>query len=93
MMISPETFIVEYKNKKYSELIKIRDVLIRDIRRFERKKDEEHKEGNMIMICDPSPEGVYQVNLQYLGKLCELIAEKYNQEYVWGDLSDEKDKC
>jgi hypothetical protein len=90
MMISPETFIVEYKNKKYSELIKIRDVLIRDIRRFERKKDEEHKEGNMIIICDPSPEVVYQVNLQYLGKLCELIAEKYNQEYVWGDLSDEK---
>jgi hypothetical protein len=89
MMISPETFIRGYKSKKYSELIKIRDVLIRDIRRFERNKDEEYKEGDLIISCDPSPEVVYQVNLKYLGKLCELIAEKYNQEYIWRDLSDE----
>jgi len=31
----------------------------------------------------------FGTNLEYLGKLCELIAEKYNQEYVWGETADE----
>lgn len=39
-------------------------------------------------MIHPSPEVVYQCNLEYLGKLCELIAEKYNQEYVWGETDD-----
>lgn len=28
---------------------------------------------------------MYQCNLEYLGKLCELISEKYNKEYIWGE--------
>jgi len=79
MMISPNMFVDEYKDKPYTELIEIRDNLIAEIKSFEANKD--NSTGFMI---EPSPEVVYQCNLQYLGKLCELIADKYNQEYVWG---------
>ena len=78
MMISLEGFIEMNKDKSYKELIKVRDELISDIRSFEADPDQKG-------FIDPSPEVVYQMNLQYLGKLCELIAEKYNQKYVWGD--------
>lgn len=29
--------------------------------------------------------------LEYLGKLCELMQKKYNEEYVWGDRSLQED--
>ena len=80
MMISPEMFIEMYKDKKYKELLPIRDELIQDIRDFE----EEAYDPKEALI-DPSPDVVYQMNLEYLGKLCELISKKYNKEYVWGE--------
>ncbi len=75
MMISPEMFIEEYKNKSYAELLPIRDELLEEIRAFENRTY--NSEMNMV---HPSPEVVYQCNLEYMGKLCELIAEKYNSE-------------
>jgi len=80
MMISPNGFVEELKDKPYKELLKERDKLIRQIRAFEKDKVPESE----YSIC-PSPEVVYQMNLQYLGELCNLIAEKYNKEYVWKD--------
>ena len=32
----------------------------------------------------PSPEVVYQMELEYLAALCSMMHEKYNREYVWG---------
>ena len=32
-----------------------------------------------LILSHPSPEVIYQMNLQYFGKLCGLIAEKYKQ--------------
>ena len=78
MMISPEGFIEEYRDKSYIELIQVRDELIEEIKTFEAGKDGTD-EG---WIISSSPEVRYQCNLQYLGKLCELISEKYNQEFV-----------
>ncbi len=80
MMISPEMFVEMYKDKKYKELLPIRDELIQAIRDFE-EETYDPKEA----LIDPSPDVVYQMNLEYLGKLCELISEKYNKEYVWGE--------
>jgi len=80
MMISPEEFISEHAEKRYVELLPIRDVLLQDIRLFEESMG---KEDDAVHI-HPSPEVIYQMYLQYLGKLCVLIAEKYNEEYVWG---------
>ncbi|MBR3564142.1 MAG: hypothetical protein IKN92_05065 [Clostridia bacterium] len=79
MMISPESFIeFECKGKSYKELLKIRDELLESVYDFE--KGRISSEEKMIM---PSPEVVYQMNLEYLGELCKLISETYNKEVVW----------
>ena len=72
MMISPDGYIEGYKNKPYKELLTVRDKLLEEIRAFE-----DHTYNPELEMIHPSPEVVYQCNLEYLGKLCELIAEKY----------------
>jgi len=86
MMISPQSFVESYKNKSYKELLPVRDKLMKEIRAFERRT----YNPELVMIS-PSPEVIYQCNLLYLGELCALIAEKYNQEFIWGD-ADEEDE-
>ena len=78
MMISPETYIDELKNKTYKELIKEKNKLLKEISDFENNKiaDEEYN-------INPSPDVIYQCNLLYLSKLCKLIADKFNKEYEW----------
>ncbi len=66
-MISPEMFIEEYENMSYEELLSVRDELIEGIRSLEKSGDNENYPENTR----------YQVELEYLGKLCELIAEKF----------------
>lgn len=78
MMISPENYIDMIKNNSYYNLLKERDCLIREIRRFEKDKDKSSKE----LMMEPSPEVQYQMNLQYLAKLCQLISETYNRDSV-----------
>ena len=77
MMISPEMFVDNYKNASYAELLKVRDELIDEIHAFEN-----HSYDPRLDYILPSPEVTYQCNLEYLGKLCELISEKYNQEFI-----------
>ncbi len=79
MMISPDMFVELYKDKKYEDLLIIRDELFNDIRAFETKT----YDPEMDNTC-PLPEVIYQCNLEYLGKLCGLISEKYNKEYIRG---------
>ncbi|MBP5199505.1 MAG: hypothetical protein J6Z82_02500 [Schwartzia sp.] len=83
MMISPYSFIEEYKDKSYAELLLVRDSLLNDILTFEKQE----YEPELRYRC-PSPDVVYQCNLQYLGKLCELIQKKYNHEFIWGKNND-----
>ena len=80
MMISPEGYIEMLDDRSYSGLLKERDSLIREIRKFE---SDRNKFGNESYL-HPSPEVRYQMNLQYLGKLCELISQVYNREYICG---------
>ena len=76
--ISPNTFIDHRcKGKAYKELLKIRDELLDEIYAFENGNIS--PEARMIM---PSSEVRYQVNLEYLGELCKLISEVYNNEKV-----------
>lgn len=79
MMIAPEGYI-EFlcKDKKYEELLEMRDDLLSSVYDFE--KGNIPQEAYMI---SPSPEVRYQMNLKYLGELCKLISDKYNLEYVW----------
>ena len=83
MMISPEMFVELHKDKKYNELLPVRDELIEAVRAFENKTYDPKMES-----IHPSPDVIYQMDLEYLGKLCELISEKYNKEYVWGEEED-----
>jgi hypothetical protein len=85
MMISPEGFIAKHKNKSYAELVALREDLLAEIREFE--GNAEHKSEGLIV--HPSPEVRYQCNLEYLSKLCGLIAETYNREIAWGDKMQE----
>ncbi len=74
MMMSPERFIEEHKNKSYTELLSVRDRLFEEIRAFEN-----HTYNPKMDMFDPSPEVVYLWDLEYMGILCELIAEKFNR--------------
>ena len=78
-MLSPGAFIeFECKGKSYKELLEMRNELLEAIYAFENVSIS--PEARMIA---PSPEAIYQMNLEYLGELCKLIAETYNQEVVW----------
>ena len=80
MMISPNYFVEMHKNESYEQLLKVRDDLLADIYDFEKAA----KENKIEHHFEPSPEVIYQCNLEYLGSLCSLIAERYNEEYVRG---------
>ena len=83
MMIHPEGYIDMIEDKSYENLLKERASLITKICEFEESIDKPKDKQWMI---SPSPEVVYQCNLMYLAKLCELIQETYNSVYVWGDM-------
>ena len=78
-MISPNGFIHQYEDYKYEDLLPIRDELIEDIKAFEQGDISES------VIVSPSPDVIYQCNLDYLAELLKLIAEKYREEVVWKD--------
>ena len=80
MMISPMSFQEEHKNDSYEELIAVRDSLIKDIKEFEDNNDSESE-----WEINPSPDVVYQCNLEYLAKVCIMISDKYRQD----DFDDE----
>ena len=86
MMISPDMYKETISDMTYEELIKERDSLIKRIKKFEQCNNSDED----VLIKNPSPEVVYQCELLYLAKVCELISERYNKniysndnEYDW----------
>lgn len=82
MMISPQTYISRFKSAGYTDLIRERDCLIDELRKFEQNEMNGDRSGKEWLM-DPNPETTYQCNLNYLAELCELMRERYNSEYVW----------
>ncbi len=78
------SFVEEYKNAEYLELIVVRDKLIAYIHEYE-KKDLEGDRSGKEWMSNPGPDVIYQVYLEYLGELCALMKNRYNADYVWGD--------
>lgn len=74
-MISTDNFIQGLTNMPYAELIRVRDKLLIEIRKFE--EDNQNTSEGMI---SPSPAAIYQRNLKYLEKVCELIAGRFKKE-------------
>ena len=94
MIISPEAYIDRFKGTEYLDLITERDRLIRFITEYEEKDIAGDRSGKGWGI-HPQPNVRYQVYLEYLSRLCVLMSEKYNKDYVWGDRTlhdDAKDK-
>ena len=72
MMINPKTFRAQYEDASLDKIIKERDKLIREIRKYEKSKIPEED-----YMMDPSPEVVYMMNNLYLAELCHLLYEKH----------------
>ena len=83
MMISPEMYISQIRDKPYPYLMDARNKLLRYICDFEEKEKagiRDESEWN----SSPFPDVRYQMDLEYLSGLCALMQERYNEEYVWG---------
>ena len=78
-MMAPQSYVDDLEGESYEKIIKERDKLIREIRHFEKHR-EEIMNSEEAYIC-PSPDVVYQMNLEYLGALCMLISKKFNEEF------------
>lgn len=77
MMTSPEMFAEIWKDKSYADLVKEKNSLIEEITRFE---NGDIHQGEIII--HPTPDVVYQCNLEYLSELCKLIVDKYQDEFT-----------
>lgn len=76
MMISPESYMESIKDFDFEQLVKERNKLIKELRRFEKKNDTE----NMLMMVHPSPKVVYYWTNEYLIKVTELINIKFREK-------------
>lgn len=71
MLINPELYIDNLKNKSIENLIKERDKIIRQIQHYENNKDNIDK-----FDIYPTPEDVYEWNNVVLIKLTSMIMDK-----------------
>lgn len=74
-MIDPESLKESLRHASLTEIIKERDRLIREIRKYERGKIPEED-----FCMNPSPDVVYSCNLSYLSVICDLIQEKIREK-------------
>ena len=84
MMISPASYIEKFEDAEYLRLIEERDRLLAFIKDYEKKDIAGDRSGEEWSI-HPQPDVRYQMYLEYLSELCNLMREKYNAEYVWGN--------
>ncbi len=78
-MMAPQSYVDDLEGESYEQMIKERDKLIREIRHFEKHR-EEIMNSEEAQIC-PSPDVIYQWNLDALGFLCMSISRKFNEKY------------
>lgn len=90
MMISPEIYLEDWKDASYPELMEERDGLVQFLKDYEAEEATGDRSSEDWEKC-PSLDVVYQMSLLYLGELCRLMHEKYNQDYIWGDHSLRED--
>lgn len=70
MMMSPESFIAQYENAPYSELVKAHENLVSEYKEVE---GELANPGDNVIHIDPSPEVRHAYILEYLGDLTCLM--------------------
>ena len=87
MMISPMGYIAGLSDSTYKELMKERDVLIKNIRKLEKEIFEKPPTDEVYYA--PSKEVQYQVCMEYLSELCIYMEAEYKRIYVWGEEKEE----
>ena len=70
-MLDPIAVRKSLENESLDKIIKERDAIIREIRRFEKNKIPQED----YLMC-PHPRTIYTYNLLYLAEICNLIYEK-----------------
>ena len=88
MMMSPHSLIMEHENDSFEELIELRDEIYAGIKNLEKMAYDKSKSDKAWMI-NPSPEVIYQVELEYLITLSQFIKKKYHNEIVCSYEADE----
>ncbi len=83
MMISPQVYLDEIKDYPYEKLIKERNKLVKSIKKFEKNYFADDRSGEGWHYC-PSPDVIYQCELEYLSELCAFMQERFNKEYIRG---------
>ena len=78
MMISPETYTGMHRDASFEELIRERNRLLREIRRLEKIVFSEDRSADDWRI-KPDPDVRYQMELEYLARLCLMMRTKYNR--------------
>ena len=81
MMIDPFSYVDQYKDASYQEILKFKNELISDITKFEHDYDLENSEWEF----KPGPDVHYQWNLEVLGLIAPMLREAFNREYECGE--------
>lgn len=76
MMVCPEAFVDEYKDYSYEQLIGVRNDLIMSILDYESAVKRGDMDTGAEIMC-PSPDVMYQMDMEYLIKLLEAMNDKY----------------
>lgn len=77
MMLSPESFIADYRGYSYAELIEVRNEIVIDLINYENYL----KSGLFDIECMyPSPDVRYKMDQEYLIEVIKLMQEKYDEE-------------
>ena len=74
-MLDPKSVKESLRHASLTEIIKERDRIIREIRKYEKGKITEEE-----FYRDSGPDVVYYCNLSYLSEICGLIQEKIHEE-------------
>lgn len=72
MMISPESYVEQFRGKSYPELIAERESLLASLR--EQEAAFRAPSSDPYVDCCPSPGVVYVMHLEYFATLCTYMA-------------------
>lgn len=81
MMVSPEYFKEQNKDKTLKELVMVRNQLLDSIKDYENRKIlNKSNELTQDDLVKPSPETRYNLNNQYLKEITDLIGQKFREK-------------
>ena len=88
MMVSPQSYVDEFRHESFDKLIAERERLYKELKEIEKDVFDSERKSDAWRI-NPSPDVLYQMQLEYMAALCQFIAEKYQTEVVWGEAMEE----